>query len=66
MEKILISLDKNLLLRIDKETQRLGHGSNRSAYIREACEFYLDTKRGIKNKILKSKIEKELREDGQI
>lgn len=66
MEKILISIDKNLLFRIDKECERLGHGSKRSGYIRDACEFYLDTTRGIKNKLLKSKLEKELNEDGKI
>lgn len=49
MEKVLVSLDKNLLTRLDEEVSRLGHGASRSGFITEALEYYLMTKRGFKN-----------------
>ena len=60
MHKILITLDKNLLIRLDEEIKRLGHGSNRAGYLRTACEKYLDLTRGVSNRIRKRQLTKEL------
>ena len=60
MEKVLITVDKNLLTRLDEQLERVGVGSNRSGLIRDACEYYLDLKRGIKNKLRKKEISLEL------
>lgn len=59
MEKILIVVDKNLLTRIDEELARVGLGSNRSAFIRTACEKHLTFLRGVQNSIRKKELSRE-------
>lgn len=60
MEKILISFDKNLLIRIEEELKRTGHGATRSGFVREACEKYLDIRRGIANRIRRKQLASEV------
>lgn len=60
MEKILITMNKNLLTRLDELVAKLGHGSNRSAFISEALEYYLLQKKGIMNIIRKKRLNHDL------
>lgn len=58
MGKVLIIVDTNLLTRIDEHIDKAGgYGKNRSAFIREACEYYLTIKHGISNKIRKRQLD---------
>lgn len=54
--KILLVIDHNLLARVDEEVKRLGAGANRSAFFREATEYYLTIKRGISNTLRKREL----------
>jgi hypothetical protein len=46
---VLISIDQNVLQRVDEYVQEIGMGSNRSAFLAEAADYYLTIRRGIKN-----------------
>jgi hypothetical protein len=56
MKKILIYIDENLLIRIDENVKIIGLGANRSAFIRQSCETFLDLKKGFSNRIRKREL----------
>jgi len=60
MERILITVNKNLIIRVDEYIERVGCGSTRSAFFREAAEYYLTIKRGLLNIRRKKKLKDEL------
>lgn len=65
MKKILITIDENLLSRMNEYVNTLGHGCNQSAFIREALEYYLTNKTGIKNIIKRRRLSHELEKTNQ-
>lgn len=60
MVVIAVSIDKNLLIRVDEHVKRIGAGSSRSGLIHDALECYLDIHRGINNRIRRKQIYNEL------
>jgi len=58
-ERVLISIDLNLLTRVDEYVKSNGMGANRSGFFRDAGEYYLNIKKGIMNKIRKKQLHDE-------
>lgn len=57
---ICVTLNTNLLTRIDEYVQERGIGSNRSALLTAAAEMYLMEKKGFHNIRRKKQLENEL------
>lgn len=58
MERILITIDKSLLQRIDEYIASIGSGSTRSGFIRDASEYYLRLETGVRGIVRKRELDR--------
>lgn len=59
-ERVLITVDRNLLTRIDEYISHPERGIKRSTFIRNCCEYYLDIKLGVKNRLRRRELDEKI------